>query len=63
MVPPDSIPLDASSCVEGRQKRPHVQYSVKGRTLATLGSAGLCHSYTTAVRRERSHRQQVSKRG
>ena len=44
-------------------ERPHVQCSVKGRTLATLGSAGLCHSYTAAVRRESSHTQQVSKRG
>ena len=58
VVPSDSIPMDAFSCVECRQKPPHVhKYSVKGWTLATSGFAGLCHSYTTAVCHERSHRQ------
>lgn len=64
VVKSDSIPLDVFSCVECRQKPPHLhKYSVKGQTMATSGFAGLCHSYTTAVCRERSHRQQMSKQG
>ena len=61
VVPSDSIPVDASSCMECRQKPPHVhKYSVKGQTLAASGFAGLCHSYTTAVCRGRSHRQSAN---